>query len=68
VDLVEELMRLTARTGGTIEIIHTATSLEEAEEPAIPKAGTPPPRSEAAALLDPFGGVGALLRFTITPD
>ena len=68
VDLVEELMRLASRTGAAVEIIHSAVPLDETEESVIPQAGTPPPRSQAATLLDPLGGVGALLRFTITPE
>ena len=34
-------------------------------EDGIPQPGSAPPRSEAAAVMDEFGGVGALLRFTL---
>jgi hypothetical protein len=68
VDLVEEMMRLAVRTGATIDIVHSAAPAGEGEEPAVPQAGTRPPRSEAAALLDQLGGVGALLRFTVEPS
>jgi hypothetical protein len=33
------------------------------EEDGIPELGGPSPRTEAAAILDELGGVGALLRF-----
>ncbi len=68
VDLVEELIRLATRTGATVTIIHTAVPVEDTGEWVIPQAGTPPPRSDAATVLDSYGGIGALLRFTITPD
>jgi hypothetical protein len=66
VALEEELIRLALRTGAEIEIIHTSVPIEAAENNGgIPPAGTPLPRPEAATILDQFGGVGALLRFTL---
>jgi hypothetical protein len=63
--LEEELIRLSIRTGAEIEIIHTSVPFDQTEESIIPAAGSPPPRSEAATILDDLGGVGALLRFTV---
>jgi peptide subunit release factor 1 (eRF1) len=66
VALEEELIRLALRTGAEIEIIHTSVPIEAAENNgSIPPAGAPHPRPEAATILDQFGGVGALLRFTL---
>lgn len=65
VALEEEIIRLALRTGAAIEIIHTDVPPEETDDAGIPPAGRPRPRSEAASILDPFGGVGALLRFTL---
>lgn len=66
VALEEEMIRLAVRTGAEIEIVHTSVPFDETTEDAIPPAGSPPPRSEAAAVLDEFGGVGALLRYVTT--
>lgn len=66
VDLDEEMIRLAVRTGAEIEIVHTSVPFDQSAEGTIPPAGSPPPRSEAAALLDECGGVGALLRYTVT--
>jgi len=65
VELAEELIRLAIRTGAGIEIIHTSVPIDDSENSGIPQPGTPPPRAEAAAVLDTIGGVGALLRFTL---
>lgn len=65
VALEEELMRLAARTGAEIEIIHTSVPLDDSAEMSIPQAGSPSPRSEPAMIMDTFRGVGALLRYTM---
>jgi hypothetical protein len=67
IDLPEELIGLAVRSGAEIEIVHSAVSADAGEEPVVPRAGEPAPRSEAATLLDGLGSVGALLRFTIEP-
>jgi peptide subunit release factor 1 (eRF1) len=64
VALEEELIRLANRTGAEIEIIHSSVPFDD--EAGIPEPGSPVPRSEAATMLDELGGVGALLRFTLT--
>lgn len=63
--LEEELIRLALRTGAEIEIIHSSIGIEESANEGIPAAGSAPPRTEAATILDAYGGVGALLRFTL---
>ena len=65
IDLHEELTRLAVRSGAEVEIVHSAVAVDSGEDSEVPKAGAAAPRSEAAALLDSLGGVGALLRFTI---
>lgn len=60
IDLDEEMVRLALRGGAEIEIIETQPPVAQGH---VPKAGDPLPRTEAAAILDQFGGVGALLRY-----
>ncbi len=65
VDLEEELIRLTLLNGGDVQIVKTASVLAAIDLDEIPVAGLEPPRSATAAALDAFGGVGALVRFTV---
>ena len=69
VALADELIRLTLETGGDIQIVRTAVPVgETTADGAIPEAGLPPPRTEAARSLETLGGVGALLRFILDED
>lgn len=61
IDLDEELIRQALQTGAAIEIIDIEVAVDGAH---VPKAGEAMPRSEAATILDQFGGVAALLRFS----
>lgn len=67
VDLFEEFTRLAWRSGAEVEIIHSAVPLADEDDQPVPRAGAPVPRSDAASRLDEFGGVGAVLRYTIEP-
>lgn len=60
IDLDEELIRQAVQTGAAIEIIDIEVPVDGTH---VPKAGEPLPRSEAATILDQFGGVAAILRF-----
>ncbi|MGI9252150.1 MAG: Vms1/Ankzf1 family peptidyl-tRNA hydrolase [Thermomicrobiales bacterium] len=60
IDLDEEMVRLALRGGAEIEIIEVQPPVAGGQ---VPKAGDAIPRTEAAAILDGFGGVGALLRY-----
>ena len=64
----EELVRLAAKSGAAIQIVHTTVTVGAADVQEIPAAGSLQPRTAAAAALDGFGGVGALLRFTLDGD
>jgi hypothetical protein len=61
----EELIRLALRTGAEIEFIHTHVPFDDMEEDGIPEPRNPSSRTEAAAILDEIGGVGAQLRFAM---
>ena len=65
VALEEEVIRLALRTGAEITFIHTRVPVDDTGAEGIPQPGSPPPRTEAATVLDELGGVGALLRFAI---
>jgi hypothetical protein len=65
VALEEALIRLAVRTGADIQIIESGVPVDETGAEPIPPQGNPPPRSEAAQLLDDLGGIGALLRFSL---
>jgi hypothetical protein len=66
--LEEEVIRLALLTGAEVQIVHSAVPLDWVEGAAIPEAGTLPPRSEAATLLDELGGIGAVLRFALDDE
>ena len=65
VALEEELIRLAICTRAEIEFIHSSVPVDDTGEEGIPQPGSSPPRTEAAAVLDELGGVGALLRFAL---
>lgn len=64
VDLREELVRLALATGAEVEIIHSATPVEDDAE--VPAAGQDRPTTQAAAELVEMGGVGVVLRYALT--
>jgi peptide subunit release factor 1 (eRF1) len=69
VALEQEVIRLALQTGAESEIVKSAVPnsvLEDAEQ--LPDASAPVPRTEAARRLDALGGVGALLRYTLSDD
>ena len=69
VPLEEEIVRLAIQTGAEVEIIHTtvsATDLNNNQSAANGNADVP--RLEAAQALDRLGGVGAILRYTLSED
>jgi len=68
VALEEEIIRLAVQTGADIEIVHTSVPVDTDPDAPIRKAGDDFPRSEAAQALDQFGGVGAILRFTLSDE
>jgi hypothetical protein len=68
VALEDELIRLALQTGATIDVVRTSIPVDITADDAIPEAGSPPPRTEAAQLLDVLGGVGATLRFILDED
>jgi peptide subunit release factor 1 (eRF1) len=63
--LEEEFIRLALQTDADIEIIHSDVPVSADEETNIPDANQPLPISEAAEGIAQFGGVGAILRFTL---
>jgi len=68
VALDEEAIRLALLTGAEVQIVHTAVPVDPDQGVTIPEAGTLPPRSPAAAILDDLGGIGAVLRFTLDEE
>ncbi|RIK35885.1 MAG: hypothetical protein DCC58_19980 [Chloroflexi bacterium] len=67
-ELREEMIRLALLTGATIQIVHSAVPVDADTSPSERNAGDEMPRSEPARNLDELGGVGALLRYQITPE
>ncbi|HRA47420.1 MAG TPA: Vms1/Ankzf1 family peptidyl-tRNA hydrolase [Thermomicrobiales bacterium] len=61
IDLDEELIRLAVQTGASIQFVKSATASGSAN--AVPRSTGDAPVTDAAALLEQFSGVGALLRF-----
>ncbi|MDQ3549724.1 MAG: hypothetical protein M3439_13000, partial [Chloroflexota bacterium] len=68
VALEDEIVRLAVQTGADIEIVHSSVPVDTAPDAPIRNAGDDFPRSEAAQILDQFGGVGAILRFTLSDE
>jgi hypothetical protein len=58
----DEMVRLAILSGADIDIIHTGVKIDRELNEQIPDAGEMP-RSEAARLLDEYGGVAAMLRY-----
>ncbi len=58
----EEMVRLAIATGAEVDVIHTAVPVEAMDPESIPGDGEIP-RSDAAMVLDRFGGVAAILRY-----
>jgi hypothetical protein len=63
----EEFIRLALQQDAEVEIIHSPVPVSNEEQARVPDAGEPLPITEAAAALNEFGGVGAILRFTLDP-
>jgi peptide subunit release factor 1 (eRF1) len=63
--LEKEFIRLALQTDAEIEIIHSDVPVSAQEETNIPDANRPLPVSETAEVMAEFGGVGAVLRFTL---
>ena len=68
VALEDEIVRLAVQTGAEIEIVHSAVPIDPDGNVPIRQADDDFPRSEAAQALDQLGGVGAILRFTLTEE
>jgi peptide subunit release factor 1 (eRF1) len=70
ISLPDELVRLALQSSAEIEIVRTAVPVSANEQADIPegRGDAPVPRSEAARLLDEYGGVGAVLRFALAED
>ena len=65
VPLEQELVRLALMTDAEVEIVRTMAPVESVEAGG---AGRERGRTVAARLLDDLGGVGAILRYTLTGD
>jgi len=63
VDLREEMVRLALMTDADVEIIHSGVPVPDTDE--VRDADQERPITEAAAMLDELGGVGALLRYDL---
>lgn len=67
IDLAQELVRLALRFDAAIEVVQSAAAVAPGERPS--SAGySNGSRTESARALDALGGVGALLRYTLTSD
>lgn len=61
----EEFIRLALQQDAAVQIIHSPVPVSDEEQAQVPDANEPLPVTEAAAALNEFGGVGAILRFTL---
>ena len=68
VALEDEIVRLAVQTGADIEIVQSSVPVDTNGDAPIRKAGDDFPRSEAAQALDQFGGVAAILRYTLSDE
>ena len=66
VDLRDELVRLALSSGAEIDIIHSTMPVEDDGE--VRDASDDFPKTQAATELEEMGGVGAVLRYTMTGD
>lgn len=64
----DEMVRLALTTGASIQIVHSAEPVTAGAGPGGRQSGEQLPRSEAARILDELGGVGAVLRYQVTPE
>lgn len=67
IDLAQELARLALQFDAAIEVVQSAAAVSPGERAGSAGAGNGA-RTEAARALDALGGVGAILRYTLTPD
>lgn len=67
IDLAQELVRLALQFDAAIEVVQTATTVSP-DERANAASNGDDARAEAARTLDALGGVGAVLRYTLTSD
>ncbi len=68
VKLEQELVRLALQQDASIEFVAADVPVSAEELVDIPEAGQVRPRSDAATQLDALGGVGAILRYSLTGD
>ena len=66
VDLRNELVRLALASGAKVDIIHSTLPVED--DAPVRSADDPFPKTRASQELEDMGGVGAVLRYTITGD
>lgn len=66
VDLRDELVRLALSSGAEIDIIHSAMPVEDNGD--VRDADDKFPKTQAATELEEMGGVGAILRYSMTGD
>jgi peptide subunit release factor 1 (eRF1) len=62
--LKEEMVRLALQQDAAIEFVRTLSDISEERNAELPQEGSEQ-RTEAAAMLDAYGGVGAVLRFAL---
>ncbi|MCC6313255.1 MAG: host attachment protein [Thermomicrobiales bacterium] len=67
VNLVQEAVRLALQFDADVEVIKTDPTSEEGHGRERVVTATRP-RADAAKSMDEFGGIGAVLRFTLAPD
>ncbi len=68
VKLEHELIRLALQQDATIEFVAADVPVSAEDLADIPEAGQARPRSDAATQLAALGGVGAILRYSLTGD
>jgi peptide subunit release factor 1 (eRF1) len=66
--LADETVRLALASGADVALITTAVPISAEELERVPRADESIPRSEAALALDALGGIGAILRYTLSDD
>ena len=66
--LADEAVRLALASGADVALITTAVPISSEELEHVPDADDATPRSEAALALDSLGGIGAILRYTLSDD
>jgi hypothetical protein len=66
--LADEAIRLALASGADVALITTASSERAEDLERVPEADEEIPRSEAALALDSLGGIGAILRYTLSDE